>query len=227
MENYTKADLDTIAILTPAEQTKMRRRLLINTVLIMVILGSIVGISAWNHYRFVLTGQTVQATILDITKHRSAGRHSRTHYWYQLEAVVNGKTVVDEYDVGSTSFYDEGDTIAVYATSDETPELAVTAREGTDLPLIVGGLLFGIGIQMALRRKLRGIATGKMRIGNLSKAMRQRKLAEIEETRVKNVSPESIADNTTPDGKPMYTIGGSSATSTVPIEGNDGREYLP
>lgn len=211
-----KAQLDTIVLLTPTEQTTMRRKAWIASILILLLFGAVIVGTSWNYYRFVLTGQKVQATILSITKHRSGGRHQRTTYRYTLQAEVRGAIVTDTYSAGSSSSYNVGDRILVYATTDSSPELAIAKNEEMDPLWVVGSILLLVLINASLARTRKKITTGSMRIRDLSRAMRRRKLQEIQGT----VSQASVPATTIPGGLPTYTIGGVNAPKA-----NDGSDY--
>lgn len=225
----TKEQLNTVIRLTPQEQTSMRRGVWAATVITVVIFGFFSAEKAWEYYRFVLVGERVQATVIEIQKHRSSGRHHRTTYQYTLEAVVDGVVVTDTYSVGSISTHDEGDVVEAYASSDGA--LAVAGYEQMDPVWISGFLALLIGIQVALAKQRARIALGEMKVANLPKEMRRRKLQELGMLgdSMGMAGSDLVPSQTTSDGKPAYSIGGSRlpSPSTSRVEGDDGSNYRP
>jgi hypothetical protein len=203
---WTKEQLNMVATLTEDEQRSMRRGTVIGLIVVTIICGvGITSISA-TYWKYVVQGEKISATVIDVDSYRSG---SRREYIYSLEATVGGERVRDTYRSGMYHDAEIGDVVDVYAAPDADPELVLAAVEERDpLWLLFFFTFFTVFVSAVLRQRKR-IATGQMKIARLPKAMKRKKLMELKQQK-------------TPEGKPMYTIGGSSQAMN---EGDDGRNY--
>jgi hypothetical protein len=208
-QQWTKEQLSTVITLTDDEKQSMNRGVIIGLVVVTLICGiGFASISA-TYWKYVIQGERISATVTDMDSYRSGSRNKTTKYIYSLKAMVDGELVRDTYHSGSYHDADVGDVVDVYATSDAEPELALAAvEERAPLWLLFLAVFFGVFV-FGMTKQRKRIATGQMKISQLSKAMRRRKLMELE-------------SSTASEGKPAYTIG---ASSQAPEEGNDGRNY--
>lgn len=208
-QQWTKEQLNTVVTLTDDEKRSMNRGAIIGLVIATLICGvGFTSISA-TYWKYVVQGEKISATVTDVKSYRSGSKRKTTKYIYSLEAAVDGELVKDTYRSGSYHDADVGDVVDVYVTNDAEPELALAAVEERDpLWLVFLAAFFGIFV-FGMTKHRKRIATGQMKINQLSKSMRRKKLMELEQPMI-------------PDGKLMYTIGGASQ---MPQEGDDGRNY--
>ena len=208
-QQWTKEQLNTVVTLTDNEKRFMSRKLFFGAILVTVFCGAgILGIAS-SYWKYVVQGEQISATVTAVESYRSRSKRKTRKYIYSLEATVDGELVRDTYRSGSYHGADVGDVVDVYATNDAEPELALAAVEERDpLWLLFLAAFFGVFV-FGMTKQRQRIATGQMKINQLSKAMRRKKLMELEK-------PMSL------DERPMYAIGGSSQ---APEEGNDGKDY--
>lgn len=208
-QQWTKEQLNTVVTLTDDEKRSMNRGVIIGLVIVTLICGiGFVSISA-TYWKYVVQGEKISATVTDLESYRSGSKRKTTKYIYSLEATVDGELVKDTYRSGSYHDADVGDVVDVYATNDAEPELALAAVEERDpLWLLFLAVFFGVFV-FGMTKQRNRIATGQMKINQLSKSMRRKKLMELEKPM-------------TPDGKQMYSIGGFEQR---PPKSNDGSDY--
>lgn len=192
-EKFTQEELDRVVTLTEGEQRKMTRGLVFVVVVSTLLLGGIT-VSLGSPLRdFIIDGEKVSATVLDIDSYRSGGKRNTIRYRYTLEAVVDGAVVRDIYSAGSYRGASIGDTVSAYATNEARPKLAIAMvlYEGAVLLLIIIAI-YGV-VLFAMKTQYDKIQTGQMTIRDFSKSSRRKKLNELNGTN-------------TADGKRMYTI---------------------
>jgi hypothetical protein len=208
-QQWTKEQLNTVVTLTDDEKRSMNRGVIIGLVIVTLICGiGFTSISA-TYWKYVVQGEKISATVTNVDSYRSGSKRKTTKYIYSLEATVDGELVRDTYRSGSYHDADIGDIVDVYATNDVEPELALAAVEERDpLWLLFLAAFFGVFV-FGMTKQRKRIATGQMKINQLSKAMRRKKLVELEQPM-------------TPDGKPTYSIGGFEQS---PPKSNDGSDY--
>jgi Na+/H+-dicarboxylate symporter len=208
-QHWSTEQLNTVVQLTDAEKRSMKRSLALPFVIVALICGIGFASIGSTYWKYVIQGEKISATVTAVQTYRSGTKRKRTKYIYSLQAVVGGVLVRDTYRSGSYHDADVGGVVPVYATNDAVPELALAAVEERDpVWLLFFATLFGV-VVFSLAKQRKQIESGQMKINQLSKAMRRKKLMELE-------------NPVTPDGKPVYTIGGSKS---VPKEGDDGRSY--
>lgn len=202
-----RQQLNTEVVLTEDEKRAMKKGNWKAGIIVGVILSLIVSITAWNYWRFVVKGEPVQATITSVSKHRSSGRHHRTTYTYTLKADVDGATVTDSYSAGSSGGYTVGEVVDAYAdTSGAHTDLAIASVVKAS-PFTTGGLalVVGFAVGSAIYAQGKRIQSGRAKIANLPARFRTARIANL--PAISSVPP--LPAPTTPDGLPMYTIGGS------------------
>lgn len=216
-ETSTKAlrrqQLNTEVLLTEEEKRAMTKNMWKMTIIVGIILSLLIGITAWEYWRFAVNGELVQATITNVSKHRSSGRHHRTTYTYTLKADVDGVVVSDSYSAGSSGGYTVGEVVDAYADTSGVPVDLAIADVVRGAPLRTAGIsIFVLGVVGAiLVGQRRNIRVGRARIGNLPAPFRAARIASLPKA---SESPVSLPISpppapTTPDGLPMYTIGGN------------------
>lgn len=207
-QQWTKEQLDTVVTLTDDDKRSMNRTAMIGLVIATLICGvGFTSVSA-TYWKYVVQGEKISATVTDVESYRSGGKRKRK-YLYTLEATVNGTVVRDTYRAGSYRSADVGDVIDVYFVDDTDPELAIAAvEERGPFWLLFFVVFYGV-ILFAMRKQRKDVASGRMKIGRLPKAMRRKKFMELEKPK-------------TSEGKPMYSIGGSEQSRP---RSNDGSDY--
>lgn len=208
-----KQQMNTEVVLTDDEKRAMKKNMWKIGIIVGIILLFIIGVTGWNYWRFAVKGESVQATITNVSKHRSSGKSRRTTYTYTLSATVDGVVVKDSYGAGSSGAYKVGDVVETYAdTSGVRTDLAIASvvdRSPFSAGTIV--LIAAAVIGSALYAQGKNMKAGKARIANLPSRFREARIASLPraETSSTAQSIPTAPVATTPDGLPMYTIGGS------------------
>lgn len=205
--------LNTEVVLTMEEKQAMKKRMWWGGAIAGGIILLLIGIAAWDYWRFAVNGEPVQATITNVSKHRSSGRRHRTTYTYTLRANVDGVVVSDSYSAGSYGGYTVGETIGAYANTSGTHTDLALANVVRAEPLTAGGMAVVVAVIVGagLFGQEKCIRTGRARIANLPARFRTARIANlpaIPGSPTSSSVPPAPAP-TTPDGLPMYTIGGS------------------
>lgn len=211
-----KQQLNTEVFLTEDEKRAMKRGNWKAGIIVGVILSLVAGITAWDYWRFAVRGEPVQATITNVSKYRSSGRHHRTTYTYTLNADVDGELVTDLYSAGSSGGYTVGEVVDAYAdTSGAHTDLAIANVVKTS-PFTTGGLVFIVGVLVgsAVYAQGKRIRSGRAKIANLPVRFRMARIANLPTDPGSPTvsSVPSAATKTNSDGLPMYTIGGNRET---------------
>jgi len=225
--------MNTDVTLTDEEKRSMKQNMVIGAVVLVFVFGSIIGVTAWRYWRFAVSGTETQATIVSIATRtvRNSGKHSsgsHTEYTYSLSAVVDGKTVVDTYNAGRDGIHKKGDVIDVFAATSDTHTDLAFVSDIQSLPFTTGFPLTIVGgiIGYSLYIKSKRIQSGKMKLGNLPVKFRKAHLADIQLSARTGIEPANPMDasvtqrETTPDGLPVYTIGGGDTSKA-----SDGSDY--
>lgn len=197
--------------LTPEEQKGMKKTLMILLAVVTIVIGLVTFALAFDYWRFAVRGESVSATVMSVSNHRSSGRRSKTTYTYTLKATVDGKNVTDSYAAGSNGSYKIGSTVDAYATQSDssTQRVDLAIKDVIDrsplwevLALSVLGLISFISF-----RRWKRIQSGSMKFSELLKQFQNRRLRALESD---TATMPSQVSSTTPNGLPVYTIGGGS-----------------
>ncbi|MEK7632360.1 MAG: hypothetical protein AAB473_01050 [Patescibacteria group bacterium] len=205
--------LNTEVLLTEEEKQAMKKRMWRVGAIAGGIILLLISIAAWDYWRFVVSGESVQATITSVSKHRSSGRRHRTTYTYTLRADMDGVVVSDLYSAGSYGSYTVGETIDAYANTFGTHTDLAIANIVRAEPLTAGGMaavaVVIVGVGLFGQEKC--IRTGRARIANLPARFRTARLAGLPTASGSSTTSSVSATPalTTPDGLPMYNIGGT------------------
>lgn len=213
ISGLTKEQMNSEVQLTPDEQRRWKKNLLIGFIFLTFIFVFIAGSSGLGYWKFVVQGSKTQAMVLGIASRQSGGRHHNTTYTYTLETSIDGEAIKDSYSAGSYHSSKVGDVVDVYVTNGESRELAIASVEDRDPIIILAAVVVYAFMMFNLVQQRKRVESGKVKFSSLPKSMRRSRFAELKSAKIEAPASESST----------YTINGSN----TPKKGSgDGSDYL-